>query len=946
MFRYVTSSLLLCCAAILFMPTQASAQNASFNSGTYTTTYTTSFASRGLSFTVPTQSGLSMQITALRVPDADSSGLPQNLSVWDIDNNTNLFEAPNGPTDESWVATSVVIAPGTEVCVLGNRGSSSNKNFYGQSMPYSVVIDGQNVDLARCTGSGNINPNSITSSAVSSSGQIGLIDVEYTMVTDSDGDGDPATTDCDDNDPLVTTLDTDGDGVTTCDATPDCDDNDIANFPGNTEVCDGQDNDCDTLANFDAAGEVDGDGDTSLSCDDCDDTDPLINGLDLDGDGQDTCPGFVDVCYTLDMADSWGDGWNGGELSLTIDGVLIGDYAAVGSGSSELLCGPPDVVWELSYSSGSYENENTYTLSDPNGTVVVSDGPNPTTGVVWTDTPVGTPLPGDCDDNDAANFPGNTEICDGQDNDCDAATTFSNAQGDENDDIDGDGDPACSDCDDNDAFATNLDSDGDGVVSCPAPPADVCYTLDMADSWGDGWNGGELSLTIDGVLIGDYAAVGSGSSEALCGPSGSTWELSYSSGSYESENTYTLSDPNGTVVFSDGPTPATGVVWTEAVAVVVGGGDCDDNDAANFPGNTEICDGGDNNCSGSPDFDALGEADYDVDGQRTCEGDCDDNDPNNFDGNVEACDGADNDCNGFADFLIPMGDDDDDDSAGDDDDSAGDDDDSAGDDDDSAGDDDDSAGDDDDSAGDDDDSAEAPESDELDLDMDGYLLCGDDCDDEDANTYTGAVESCDAIDNDCDGVVPADEDDADMDGQKGCEGDCDDADATTNTNAAEVCDGVDNDCDGSIADEELDDDSDGQAPCDGDCDDKNADTYVGAEELCDGFDNACDGELDADEADADADGSLACDGDCDDNDAANFTGNTEVCDDEADNDCDDLVDLDDTEDCEETGDDDDDDDGGRDGGSDCNCSAASSAGNAGYGLLLLGLLGLVRRRRS
>jgi len=35
--------------------------------------------------------------------------------------------------------------------------------------------------------------------------------------------------------------------------------------------------------------------------------------------------------------------------------------------------------------------------------------------------------------------------------------------------------------------------------------------------------------------------------------------------------------------------------------VTVGGGDCDDNDPNNFPGNTEVCDGQDNNCDGETD---------------------------------------------------------------------------------------------------------------------------------------------------------------------------------------------------------------------------------------------------------------------------------------------------------------------------------------------------------
>jgi hypothetical protein len=37
------------------------------------------------------------------------------------------------------------------------------------------------------------------------------------------------------------------------------------------------------------------------------------------------------------------------------------------------------------------------------------------------------------------------------------------------------------------------------------------------------------------------------------------------------------------------------------------GGDCDDEDDTNFPGNLEVCDGRDNDCNGEPDFDFDGE---------------------------------------------------------------------------------------------------------------------------------------------------------------------------------------------------------------------------------------------------------------------------------------------------------------------------------------------------
>ncbi len=220
-----------------------------------------------------------------------------------------------------------------------------------------------------------------------------------------------------------------------------------------------------------------------------------------------------------------------------------------------------------------------------------------------------------------------------------------------------------------------------------------------------------------------------------------------------------------------------------------------------------------------------------------------------------------------------------------------------------------------------------PDADDEDDDADGQSIhCGD-CDDDDPLRMDGLAESCDGLDNDCDGVI-TDEDDADADGYRPCSGDCDDANALTYVLAPEACDGLDNDCDGAVSGEN-DADADGYRVCDGDCDDADAavvplpyyadadgdgfgnpdeesldcpppasfvldatdcddaevTSYPGAAESCDGTDQDCDGAVDEDFDDDDADGWAAC-MDCDDLDGSSFPGGSEACGNAADEDCD------------------------------------------------------------
>jgi hypothetical protein len=112
----------------------------------------------------------------------------------------------------------------------------------------------------------------------------------------------------------------------------------------------------------------------------------------------------------------------------------------------------------------------------------------------------------------------------------------------------------------NDLLTINSDETGTARIS--ELITDCFYILNMQDAWGDGWNGGTLTVIEDGEEIGTYQAYAASTSVVLSLANGANIELSYSAGNYEGENTYQLIDPNGNTVFNVGPTPATGIVFS------------------------------------------------------------------------------------------------------------------------------------------------------------------------------------------------------------------------------------------------------------------------------------------------------------------------------------------------------------------------------------------------
>jgi hypothetical protein len=83
----------------------------------------------------------------------------------------------------------------------------------------------------------------------------------------------------------------------------------------------------------------------------------------------------------------------------------------------------------------------------------------------------------------------------------------------------------------------------------------------------------------------------------------------------------------------------------------------------------------------------------------------------------------------------------------------------------------------------------------------GAVSTSDDCDDTRADTYPGAADPCDTLDQGCDGPAP-EELDGDGDGWLACE-DCDDSDDAVHPGQPDPCDGLDAACDGAVCEPEL-----------------------------------------------------------------------------------------------------------------------------------------------
>jgi hypothetical protein len=319
-------------------------------------------------------------------------------------------------------------------------------------------------------------------------------------------------------------LDSDGDGygdadeiTVTCDAPPghvsdptDCDDDDGTRYPGAPEVCDGDDEDCDSLIDEDAQstfyrdedGDGYGDADNSvLDCSapsnyvsesgDCNDDDGGIRPGASEGcDGVDEdCDGFVDedpVDGDTFYADGDSDGAGDPDTThvacqLTTGWATTGEDCNDGDstiypGASE-VCDSTDQDCDENIDEGVTTDFYTDSDGDGYGTPgVAASACSAPSGTVDNDQ--------DCDDGDSTVNPDALEICDTLDQDCDSSidegvtTTFY-----ADSDADGYGDPAStvSECSLPSSGYVENDLDCYDLNAAASPSQTAFFTTDRGD---------------------------------------------------------------------------------------------------------------------------------------------------------------------------------------------------------------------------------------------------------------------------------------------------------------------------------------------------------------------------------------------------------------------------------------------------------------------------------
>lgn len=321
---------------------------------------------------------------------------------------------------------------------------------------------------------------------------------------------------------------------------PDCDDNNKNTYVGAVEYCDGFDNDCDKVADeadsvgctmYYYDGDQDGYGKISVSVCSCSKPSNYYvgNSLDCVDTQESVFPGAIEICNGKD------DDCDG----QIDEGVCTVTY------------------YYHDYDGDGYTGSTQHSCTGPN--CVPADGITQQTAV-------------DCNDNDAAVYPGATESCNGKDDNCDSMTDMMNSIG-------------CTN------YYYDLDKDGYGSPDfvCLCSPSEQYSAIKMGDCNSNTAEANPgMQEKCDGIdnncddQIDEYPSLG-------C----TTYYYDYDGDGWGTTQSRCLCKagvgPSKDYMFYTAPLKSRP--------------DCNDNNANIFPGATEICENhADDDCDGKSDY--------------------------------------------------------------------------------------------------------------------------------------------------------------------------------------------------------------------------------------------------------------------------------------------------------------------------------------------------------
>ena len=95
-----------------------------------------------------------------------------------------------------------------------------------------------------------------------------------------------------------------------------------------------------------------------------------------------------------------------------------------------------------------------------------------------------------------------------------------------------------------------------------ASAQECSYSLELFDTFGDGWNGASIDVTLEGETTNYTLIDPSYNMFSIMVAEGDMISISFNSGTFDNEVIFSLSDPGGNLIFTGGPNPEIGEVFS------------------------------------------------------------------------------------------------------------------------------------------------------------------------------------------------------------------------------------------------------------------------------------------------------------------------------------------------------------------------------------------------